>query len=311
MDIPLERIDPPANPHLDQSSIDKMVEMLQGDGLPKPILVRPVGGRYAILDGARRYLAAKQLGWETIAARVKGQPQPSDPLVTEIVQTLNEPQVVLINQVVKILGEERARAFLQQTLEVEAKDGLMTANGDRRRTPGGVFLYLVRKGVSQSERKAIFQPMPRRKQSRSPGPQKKRSKPPAERLSWSDALKYVNALHNHEKGMIRTVEVKLIGRPAKVAKAKTCMVAMMERKAAPKSLPKGIPVPPEQTQTFTVFISNKQWGQVSEPLKSNTNAELLVKGHPVFNPEKATTILLAQSVEVIERKPKKAKEPTP
>ena len=42
-------------------------------------------------------------------------------------------------------------------------------------------------------------------------------------------------------------------------------------------------------------------------LKENANAELLVKGHPVFNPQKGMTMVLAQSVEVIERKPRPAK----
>ena len=124
----------------------------------------------------------------------------------------------------------------------------------------------------------------------------------------ADALKYTNALLKHEKGEVRTVEVKLIGRPKNVAKAQGggCMVAAMEGKSAPKSLPRGLPTPPEQTQTFAVFIGNKHWAKVGAELKANANAELLVKGHPVFNPKQALTMLLAQSVETIERKPKKA-----
>lgn len=227
-------------------------------------------------------------------------------LATEITETLNEPNVALVHKVVEIVGVERARALLQQTLEVEAQGGMMIVSGKRRRTPGGVFFQLVRKGVTKTEREAIFPHTAQRKsgnaQSQEP------EQPPVESLAWAEALKYVQALLKHAKGQARTVEVKLIGRPAKVAKAQSCMVAMMEGKTAPKSLPKGLPTPPDQTQTFAVFISTKHWNKVSEQLKANANAELLVRGHPVFNPEKATTMLLAQSVEVIERTPKKAKE---
>lgn len=309
MDVPLDHIDPPANVQLNQSSIDKMVTMLQKQGLPKPILVHPVDDRYTILDGTRRYLAAKQLGWETIAVRVQEQHQPpSDPLITEIAQTLNEPNVVLVKKVVQTLGSERARAYLQQTLDIEAQGGMMTIAGQQRRTPGGVFFYLIRKGVSQQERQAIFPYTSQRKKPDSPAPPKKPAKPQVEPLTWPNALKYVNALFKHPKGEVKTVEVKLIGRPTKVAKAESCMVAMMEGKSASKSLPKGLPAPPEQVLTFAVFISNKHWAKVSDDLKANATAELLVKGHPVFNPEKAMTILLAQEVEVIERKPKQQKE---
>lgn len=306
MNIPLEQIDPNSKVNLEPAAIDQMVKMLETNGQPRPILVRVVGDRYVILDGDRRYYAAKQLGWETISARVQ---RPRDPLVTEIAEALNEPNTFLVGRMVQVIGAERTRAFYQQTLDIEANGGMMTVQGDRKRTPGGVFFYLVRKGVSIEERKAIFPSAhQQRKKSRQrtgkPKP-KKPAKPQVETLSWSDAEKYANALLKHEKGEARSVEVKLIGRPNKVAKTQSCMVAMMEGLIAPKSLPKGIPTPPEQTQNFAVFISNKHWKKASEELKASANAELLVRGHPVFNPEKAMMMVLAQSVEVIERKPKK------
>ena len=47
-------------------------------GLQQPIVVQKEGGRYKILVGQRRFLAAKQLGWEDIPARVvKGLDQPT------------------------------------------------------------------------------------------------------------------------------------------------------------------------------------------------------------------------------------------
>lgn len=244
----------------------------------------------------------------------------------EIAKTLNEPLVSLVNRVVWHLGIEQAQTFLQQALAIEAQGGMMIADGQRRRTLGGVFFKLVKDHIAATDKKLygrIFgapkrktkPPLngqaqsPVKKPARQSQPQNK--KPASPPLAWSDALKYANALRKHEKGEAKTVEVKLIGRPAKVAKAESCMIVMMEGKTAPKSLPTGLPTPPEQELTFAVFISNKHWQKVSHDLKANTNAELLVLGYPVFNAEKAMTLLLAQAVEVIERKPKKDKEQAP
>ena len=227
-----------------------------------------------------------------------------------ITKALNERQVGLVSRVVRTLGIEQAQALLQQTLDIEAQGGMMTLDGQQRRAPGGVFLRLVKEHIAATDKTLygrIFGTPKRKPKQKGPKSAKQPAQPPVAPQVWAQALKYANALLKHEKGEAKTVEVKLIGRPAKVAKAQSCMVAMMAGKGAPKSLPKGLPTPPDRVQNFAVFISNKHWAKVSDDLKTNANAELLVKGHPVFNPEKATTLLLAQSVEIIERKPKKPK----
>lgn len=50
--------------------IDNLAQSLEEIGLLYPIVVRPKGDRFEILIGQRRYLAAKQLGWDQMAARV-------------------------------------------------------------------------------------------------------------------------------------------------------------------------------------------------------------------------------------------------
>jgi hypothetical protein len=94
------------------------------------------------------------------------QPTPSDPqaeqaLAWEILETLSEPNTWLVQRVVAEIGVERARHFLAGTLAVEAEGGLLVERGTRRRTPGGVFLYLVRNGVSPAARKRLW---PRQRQ---------------------------------------------------------------------------------------------------------------------------------------------------
>ncbi len=62
-------------------------------------------------------------------------------------------------------GIEQALASLQETLAIEAGGGLMVSNGERRRTPGGVFFYLVRGRLSKELRRQLF-PFPPKKRNK-------------------------------------------------------------------------------------------------------------------------------------------------
>ena len=93
-------------------------------------------------------------------------PTPADPaarraLVRELADRLGEAERgprALLARVVVTLGEERARAFLAEALATEAAGGLPLPDGSRRRTPGGVFCHLVRRGVDTEERRQISPP---------------------------------------------------------------------------------------------------------------------------------------------------------
>lgn len=68
-DIPVELIDPcPTNRHDDD--VDDLADSIQLIGVQQPIRVRPLGDRYEIIAGERRWLACQQLGIATIPAIV-------------------------------------------------------------------------------------------------------------------------------------------------------------------------------------------------------------------------------------------------
>ena len=56
------------------ADLDELAKSLDIYGLQQPILVAPKGDRFAIVIGQRRYLAAKQLGWDQIPALVLSKP---------------------------------------------------------------------------------------------------------------------------------------------------------------------------------------------------------------------------------------------
>lgn len=60
------------------ADLDSLAASLQEFGLLQPIVVHENDGRYTIIVGQRRYLAARQLGWETIPAFVLNRPFDQD-----------------------------------------------------------------------------------------------------------------------------------------------------------------------------------------------------------------------------------------
>lgn len=221
-------------------------------------------------------------------------------LVAEISEALNEDNTEQLTKAIEIIGLERAKNCLLKAVEIEKNGGMMIISGKRRRTPGGVFFYMVRTDATKDERRIIF-----------PNLFTEKAQPP----SWKECNIYIaKLLQQPQKGTVSKVKLTLIGRPKQVAKAKTCMVAIMEGRPAPESMPKGLPSPPNAGSSFAVFIATKQWNRVADTLKENKNDELIIEGYPIFDPAKQVTAVLAQGVttKVIQRigaAKKKAGEP--
>lgn len=53
------------------ADIEELARSMNIFGLKQPIVVQPKGDKYEIIIGQRRYLAAKQLGWQRIPARIE------------------------------------------------------------------------------------------------------------------------------------------------------------------------------------------------------------------------------------------------
>ncbi|KAM9330927.1 phosphorylated adapter RNA export protein [Gastrophryne carolinensis] len=81
-----------------------------------------------------------------------------DKISDEIAYRLHEPKKDLIQRVVKTIGAKKAIELLVETTEVEQNGGLFIMNGSRRRTPGGVYLNLLKNtpSITSDQIKDIF-----------------------------------------------------------------------------------------------------------------------------------------------------------
>lgn len=62
-----------------------------------------------------------------------------------------------LEQVIKIISVEQAHSFCDKALEIDGQGGMMTNDGSRRRSVGGIFFHLVR-GSGNEEIKKLWKP---------------------------------------------------------------------------------------------------------------------------------------------------------
>ncbi|XP_073813472.1 phosphorylated adaptor for RNA export [Musca autumnalis] len=76
----------------------------------------------------------------------------------EMAKKLHEEKDDLIVRIVEVLGLELPLKIFKETQRIEADGGMTIKNGQRRRTPGGVFLFLIKHNetISADDQKAIF-----------------------------------------------------------------------------------------------------------------------------------------------------------
>ncbi len=234
-------------------------------------------------------------------------PPASEELVREIAAVLGESEIGLVRKTVGILGYERCVNLLAETQRIEAEGGMMTVDGSRRRSPGGVFFRLAKQEATDEERRQLFPASPG-----TGGIQTPPSAPP----DWDeirDLLVWAAAQPQTERGEF-VVKATIVGRPKGMRKLETCVAVSMDPKR-PSPLPRGIPdVPEGAIGTVIVMIDNRHWQKVSPYLAKDKEDDLVCEGYPVFD-SKGKTVILAHRVftrrmhkEQKQREKQKAKE---
>lgn len=215
--------------------------------------------------------------------------QANDQIIQTIADQLQEthpPALAEIRRTVDVLGAETALTLLEETQQIETQGGLLTKNQRRRRTPGGVFLKLVRDRSTEEQRREIFP------KSKGSGPSEPQPAPRPPAPPFVDLAEALQALGD-QYGVTSTVKITVIGRPLQAVERGDVVVLGLINDKSP-SFPKGMPAPPKQTK-YVVLVARKQWAKVIDAIKDTTDA-LIVEGYPAYEPRHAGITVYATSI---------------
>jgi hypothetical protein len=205
---------------------------------------------------------------------------------------LQEPEKSLLARVLKTLGQERCAAILADTLTIESNGGMLTRAGDRRRSPGGVFLQLVKDRSSGRERYRLFAPMP----SKHPSPGKHQA-------AQAPALAPITLTLDLWKGLTPmpvTAILKLVLRDLPETRERDGMVYMALQNE-PRGLPKGLSL-----DSGPLYLTSpvKQWKTActkAEQIRaSGTPALLIVEAH--VSTKEGALVGVVKGIQVVEGK---------
>lgn len=82
----------------------------------------------------------------------------NEEVAQDIALKLYEEKDDLLLHAINIVGKDTPMKVFSETQKIELDGGMMTMDGQRRRTPGGVFLFLLKhcSEISKEEKKKIF-----------------------------------------------------------------------------------------------------------------------------------------------------------
>ena len=210
----------------------------------------------------------------------------SEQVVKKIATTLgetNETPLAEIRRVIEVLGEEKALSILDETCKADAGEGMLTDDGKRRRTLGGIYFKFVKNQCTAKERGKIFGPS---------------SRVPLKYFTWEESKELSNEVLKLPKGEVTEVKVNIVGRPGRVIEKSTVAITSMQN-TQPPNLPKGLPVPTSDPTTYIVYIAIKQWAKVKDSIEKNPDDKLIIDGYPAFDKRIGKTgamTIFAQSV---------------
>lgn len=216
------------------------------------------------------------------------------PEILTIAEGLNEPNIALLNRVEAVLGVDEMQALYARTQEIEAGGGMLTVRGNRRRTPGGVFFFLVKEKMTPEQEEAVFgdQSVNPVQPKRKPQPKPRPEPPKAEQVRGllATAVKVPAA----QKGAA-IMKATVIGRPKQIKKLNSCVMVVLGLRRPPVMPPGLPPIPDTSNATIAVFIADKQWPRVEEALRADPRDEIIAEGYPINDPKHQLTGFWAQS----------------
>jgi cold shock CspA family protein len=178
-------------------------------------------------------------------------------------------------------GSAAVWAMVEEARQIEASGGMLTADGTRRRTLGGVFFALAKERIGKKPRSTRVAELAPGADVPAPAPLSAPSPSPAPApITWEDRVALIAPL---AAGKASTVKVTIIGRPQDVKEAAQFTVLTLTHTGPMPALPKGIPAPSQiPPTTYAVYIGGKQWRKVADALKNEADM-LIIEGMQCYD----------------------------
>ncbi|CAH2005311.1 unnamed protein product [Acanthoscelides obtectus] len=135
----------------------------------KPFVDQRRGNKRTVDDRRNSHFRQRRRSSSSDKEKKKGKPRiildlavgtddSPDEIAKDIGNKLYEEKEDLILKVVQNLGKKRTFEIFKETKKIEEDGGMLIMNQTRRRTPGGVFLYLVRNDyhITPEQKRNIF-----------------------------------------------------------------------------------------------------------------------------------------------------------
>jgi hypothetical protein len=227
--------------------------------------------------------------------------QPLSPKAVPLARQLGETKFPVLRQLDRcllVLGEATIDELLAETEQIEQDGGMLTQDGKRRRTKGGVFLYLARQRCTPEQRAIVFPQTDwqARKAARRTKAARTAPATPVPTPAAPAPAAPVKATYFFPG--VATLKTTIKGRPIQSTILDGYTRLLFERTEAKESFPAGIPAAPSEPQRVMVYVGKKQWAKVVDELRKPT-INLTVDGVMIL--ENGKLVLRAQSVSAYEK----------
>ena len=154
MDIPLFSTDPPPDVdrmEIDPAVVDELAQSITDLGQLQAVLVRPMGKRYEIVFGHRRYLACRQLMTQTIRAEIRPMTE-GEAAVIRAVENLQRVDLTSIEEakVYARLRDKHNMTLEEIGLKMKKKAGTVKRRLDLLKMPPQLQVAVHKQQISVS-----------------------------------------------------------------------------------------------------------------------------------------------------------------
>jgi ParB family chromosome partitioning protein len=141
----------------DEEKLHELAATIDEHGIIQPIVLRPIGDKYEIIAGERRWRAVSYLGWETIPAIIK--PLDDDQSASiALIENLQREELTAIEEAMAYARLIDIHGLTQESLAIKLGRGQSTVANKLRllKLPSSVQTAILEKKITERHARALI-----------------------------------------------------------------------------------------------------------------------------------------------------------